>query len=69
MFTQIEEERFWELYLHAGILSGNSFNQWKAEAMGGNHPSGKQETDSGKNVDVEATIKQSNDILTRFAPS
>lgn len=66
MFEQIEEEKFWQLYLSRALLEEKSFDDWLTDIKGNNNQ--KQKKTKPIDVNVEATVQKAENILQNFNP-
>lgn len=60
MLEQIDEERFWQLYLSRALLEDRSFKDWRAAACTNSKVQEKH--------DVKATVQNAENILQNFKP-
>ena len=65
LFKQVNEEKWWSLYLATLPLNEKSFEEWKKESQGGTTRISSNPTSK---VDAEETIKKSKNILSGFKP-
>lgn len=63
MYRQADEERLWELYL-SELIKEQSFVQWKEMLMRPPEKKGRGMT----REEVEATVRESEEILSGFVP-
>lgn len=62
MYEQIDEERYWEIYLRTLPFNQYSFDEWRMHGT-----EGKKDTSCSKES-LKATIQKSQDILKGFRP-
>lgn len=68
MLEQIDEERFWQLYLSRALLEERSFKDWRAAACTNSKVQEKQEQPIPVEIDVKATVQNAENILQNFKP-
>lgn len=65
LYEQVEEEKWWNLYLATLPLNDKSYQDWKKDMQGGTSIS---RTENTTKIDVDTVIQNSQNILSGFKP-